>query len=524
MSTAMIDKRRMFKARSSAILRGGQAARERAMGGQRQSRVCRACGARLAKDNGAGMCSPCTRAGVSSDSVPPKLPDGFWDRPEMRAALATRQFGKVLTAYRAHCDHKVTQADLGRWLSVSQVHVGRILRGISPVDNLKKLDRWSQVLGIPEGLLWFSVSPQSSDVYEPPPGVSSLRVSTNGEGNDVQRRQFLRAASTGATAVGASLLVAGRHVQPITGGADSADIPEVTEVRLMTQTFRHLDNRFGGGHSKASMTTYMTSVVERKLRDDRLGGPARVEFFSAAAELYQLAGWMAYDTGQAGVGRQHMRHALRLSQDAGNSALAAEMLAGMSHHAAFHGAPEDAVDLALAARQLAKASGIPALTAESAVMEAHGLALRGDKAGCLNALRMAEGSFMNADRHDTPAWLGYFDEAYLAAKFAHSFRDLGQPRQAETFARRSLEMSDGYERGKLFNTALLASILADQKRVEEASAIGLVAVTMTSTVRSVRSSAYLADVAQRLAPFRDAAEVKTLYGHLIAAGVPVPTS
>jgi hypothetical protein len=292
----------------------------------------------------------------------------------------------------------------------------------------------------------------------------------------------------------------------------------------MTQTFRQLDNRFGGGHSKASMTAYMTSVVERKLRTDRIGGSTRVEFFSAAAELYQLAGWMAYDTGQAGAGRQHLRHALRLSQDAGNDALSAEMLAGMSHHAAFHGSPEEAVDLALAARQLAKASGIAALTAESAAMEAHGLALQGDKAGCLNALRTAEYSFANVDRHDTLAWLAYFDEAYLAAKFAHSFRDLGQAQQAETFARRSLEMSDGYERGKLFNTALLASILADQKRVEEASTIGRTAVTMTDTVRSVRSSAYLADVARRLAPFRDAAEVKSLYAQLIAAGVPVPTS
>jgi hypothetical protein len=106
---------------------------------------------------------------------------------------------------------------------------------------------------------------------------------------------------------------------------------------------------------------------------------------------------MAYDTGQASAGRQHLRLALRLSQEAGNDALAAEMFAGMSHHAAFHGLPEDAIDLALAAGQLAKTSGITALKAESAVMEAHGLALRGDKTGCLNALRTAEVSIHGVD-------------------------------------------------------------------------------------------------------------------------------
>jgi tetratricopeptide (TPR) repeat protein len=219
-----------------------------------------------------------------------------------------------------------------------------------------------------------------------------------------------------------------------------------------------------------------------------------------------------------------MRQALRLSQEAGNDALASEMLAGMSHHAAFHGRPEDAVDLALAAGQLAETSGVTALKAETAVMEAHGLALQGDRTECLNALRIAEKSFANSDHDDTPEWLGYFDEAYLAAKFAHTFRDLGQPREAEAFARRSLDMSDGYERGKLFNTALLASILADQKRVDEACATGLIAVKMADTVRSVRSAAYLADVARRLAPFSDVAGVKSLYGHLVAVGIPVPTA
>jgi hypothetical protein len=243
--------------------------------------------------------------------------------------------------------------------------------------------------------------------------------------------------------------------------SSSTDNPDVAEVRLMTQTFRQLDNRFGGGHSKAAMTSYMTSVVDRKLRDGHTISLARNEFLSAVAELYQLAGWMAYDTGQASAGRQHIRHALRLSQEAGNHALAAEMLAGMSHHAAFHGLSEDAVDLALAAGQLAKGSGIAVLKAEAAVMEAHGLALKGDKSGCLKALRIAEDSFANGRLDDIPAWLSYFDGAYLAAKFAHSFRDLGQAQEAEVFARRSLDMSDGYERGKLFNTALLASIMAD---------------------------------------------------------------
>lgn len=117
---------------------------------------------------------------------------------------------------------------------------------------------------------------------------------------------------------------------------------------------------------------------------------------------------MEYDIGHANEGRRHLRTALRLCRDSDDDALAAEMLAGMSHQSAFYRSADDAVDLALASRQSAKSCGLPLLVAESAVMEAHGLALQGDKRGCLRALSVAEKSFVTAERfgHDAPAWLG----------------------------------------------------------------------------------------------------------------------
>jgi hypothetical protein len=259
-------------------------------------------------------------------------------------------------------------------------------------------------------------------------------------------------------------------------------------------------------------------------RDGRARGNVRDKLFSAAAELHQLAGWMAYDTGHADAGRGHLRTALRLCRESGNHALSAEMLAGMSHQAAFHGVPEAAVDLALAARQTARQAGIPLLQAEAAAMEAHGLALQDDKQGSLAALRDAEDLFSTGSGADVPAWLTYFDGAYLSAKFAHTFRDLGESRHAEEFARRSLEMSEGYERGRLFNTALLASVLADLGRVDEACSLGATATQMASEVRSVRSMAYLADLGRKLARFGKNRDVATLYGHMVDAGIPVPNT
>jgi hypothetical protein len=155
-------------------------------------------------------------------------------------------------------------------------------------------------------------------------------------------------------------------------------------------------------------------------------------------------------------------------------------------------------------------------------MEAHGLALRRDRHESIKALIDAERAFERIQGQDVPTWLGYFDAAYLSAKFAHTLRDLGLPKEAEEFARRSLEMNEGYDRGRLFNTALLASIVADQGRVEEACQIGLDAVQMSERVRSVRVIYNLADLGERLDHANQNPSVGVLLREMSKRGVPIP--
>jgi hypothetical protein len=69
-------------------------------------------------------------------------------------------------------------------------------------------------------------------------------------------------------------------------------------------------------------------------------------------------------------------------------------------------------------------------------MEAHGQAARNDAHACGTALARAERTFDRATREDDPAWLAYFDEAYLAARMAQCFRDLGEAAHATRYARR----------------------------------------------------------------------------------------
>jgi hypothetical protein len=333
----------------------------------------------------------------------------------------------VINAYRHEHRPVLTQAKVGRWLGQTQGQVSRLESAPQPPCDLNKLDQWSRALHIPERYLWFQLSQQPVCAYVRPRDAHSLDDESEREGEDVQRRQLLGALAAGAASAVNSTFSWFSAQPPPRSNTRAVGMTDVQIIREMTQTFRRLDNRFGGGHARSALTNYLTSDVLPLFRAGRYRDDVRRDLFAAAAELNQLAGWMAYDVGDVGSGRRYLWQAMHLCQDIGDDALAGEMLAGMSHQAAFLRFPALAIDLAGAAKDNGKRAGVPALVSESAVMEAHGLALTNDARECLAALRESEQAFTAAEDRDRPEWLAYFDGAYLAAKFGRCFRDLGRP-------------------------------------------------------------------------------------------------
>ncbi|MGH3927989.1 MAG: helix-turn-helix domain-containing protein, partial [Pseudonocardiaceae bacterium] len=344
-------------------------------------------------------------------------------RAALRDALEARHFGHVLNVYRHEHRPVLTQAKVGRWLGLTQGQVSRLERTAQPTHDLNKLDQWARALRIPERYLWFQLSQQPNRAHARPRHAHSLDHKSETGGEDVLRRQLLRTVAAGAASASSSAFGWFSALPPPRSITRALGITDVQIIREMTQTFRRLDNRFGGGHARSALTNYLASDVLPVLREGRYRDDVRRDLAAAVAELNQLAGWMAYDVGDADSGLRYLRHAMRLGQDSGDDALVGEMLAGMSHQAAFLRFPALAIDLARTAKDNGKRAGVPALVSESAVMEAHGLALANDARGCLAALRESEQTFAAAEDRDRPEWLAYFDGAYLAAKFGHCFRD-----------------------------------------------------------------------------------------------------
>ena len=319
---------------------------------------------------------------------------------------------------------------------------------------------------------------------------------------DVNRRDFLLGAGFSASAYTIPAfrwLTAPPAADPVGTGARVVGTPDVELVHQMLRAFREVDNRFGGGQVRDAVVRFLSTDVAALLqgRYDRAVGS---RLLSVAAQVTQLAAWTSYDIGRHATAQRYLTQALRMAAAAEDRPLGAEILAAMSHQAAYLRHGMEAVDLARAAERAATDSGIGALAAEAAVLEAQGHAVLGDQAASAVALDRAERAFDKAENTATPQWLGYFDQSYLAAKFGQCFTALGRGDLALPFAQRSLDMDSAYARGRQFNLALLARAHHQAGEVEQAAEVAVDAAKAAVELKSERSRDYLRDLASRLAP------------------------
>jgi tetratricopeptide (TPR) repeat protein len=302
--------------------------------------------------------------------------------------------------------------------------------------------------------------------------------------------------------------------QPVeTRPATQADVDAVLAT---TDALSKLDYRFGGGQPRLLLTRYLCDEITPLLTGTSPVSCTGARFFAAVAALLRLIAWTAYDTGAHAFAQRYFIQALRLSRAAGDDALGGRILAGMSHQANYLGHYRHAADLARAARLGAGTSATPTAVALFYAMEARALAGQGDETGCFDALREAEASFGRRSQANDPEWLRYFDAAELCAEWAHCLRDLGRGRQAETYARQSLDLSeDLYVRSLSFVRTVLATSYLQQGEVEQAVATAAAAAETIAGLRSIRCRHYLQEFAGQLLPYQRVPAVEAFTRQLV---------
>lgn len=274
----------------------------------------------------------------------------------------------------------------------------------------------------------------------------------------------------------------------------AADVEAVGEI---TEIFRHLDNKFGGGHAHMLAAEYLDSNVVPMLRAGSYGEGVGRQLFGVAARLSHLVAWTAYDMDNHKRARLYFGRALELATAAGDHAFGGEILAARSHHAIHLADPIRAAELARACQQVAKKAAVPALLAEGHALEANSYALLGDARACSSSLRESECAFGQSDPARVPKWLRYFDEGYLAARFAHSLRDLGNWSEARRYALQAVSMSGNLARARAFNMAVLATTYIESDW-DQACSVALDVLGLAASLQSGRVVRYIGDFRQRL--------------------------
>jgi tetratricopeptide (TPR) repeat protein len=279
----------------------------------------------------------------------------------------------------------------------------------------------------------------------------------------------------------------------------------VADIELMKQTTRHLadlDHRFGSGHVRPIAVHYLNSVVSDLLKGSYREAAGR-QLCAAAARLTELVGYMAVDSGKAGLAQRYYIQALRLAQAAGDRGYGGYVLAaGMSHLAASLGYPREVAQLARVAQEGTR--GQATLTTQACLYaaEARGYARLGDAQACSLAAGRAVDALERADPDDDPEWISHFDRAYLADELAHCYVDLQQPKPA---ARKAEEALTGHPEHRVRRRAigffLLAIAQIQAREVDEACTTATQAVKLIPHLRSNLSVEYLKNFRSQLRPF-----------------------
>jgi hypothetical protein len=194
-----------------------------------------------------------------------------------------------------------------------------------------------------------------------------------------------------------------------------------------------LDFTYGGGYVRRLLLFFFKTEVVPLLRQNTVEN-ARREIFSAAAEVVQLLGWSAYDSGRHGAAQRYFVQGLRLAREGNDHMLGGRLLSNLSHQANYLGKFSDAAQLARAAQSTTVGKSSATVTSLFFAMEARALASTGDERGCTAVLNKAEALMAKQVMDSDPNWIGYFNHEELAGETAHCFRDLGRSTETRQFA------------------------------------------------------------------------------------------
>jgi transcriptional regulator with XRE-family HTH domain len=445
------------------------------------------------------------------------VPDGFFDTPDMQAALAAYDFGSVFRAVRAQ--GALSQEDLGFLIGIPQSRISAVERGAHRLRDVAVIARIASALGIPGLRLGFR-----------PPHTSTMNEQ---EVRWLDRRDFF--ATVAAITLGVGVHPDLERLEALLPSPTRPALPrqiglaDVDAIAETTAAFRLSDYRHGGGLSRAAAVAQLDYVIQ--LHDVTCSDRVRAELLLATADLAKVAAWMSYDVEQHEAARRLWMIALDSSRRADHprsADLTVMLLLNLAHQALHLDRPGEALRLAQLSSATITNQSYPVSASTHSYVEttlAWCHASLGEAEPTQRSLEGARRHFAEADPATAPPWAAHVVPAEAAAQQGHALFLLSKtkPDYAGTAIEQLRVAVDGYDpaytRSRAVNLPGLSGSYFYVGDLALGIATGHAAVTAITSLSSTRAYARLRTLAEIAAPFSDNTQVAELCRriHLVTA-------
>lgn len=470
--------------------------------GSDQRRYCARCGGRLNSYNVQTLCGACELVARDELHQPPAVPRGFWQTDQMRDALGTWHMGRVIFAYRTHPYHgrQLPQELVAGWLGLTQAQLSRIEKGDAP-EQLSKLIRWSQCLGIPSGLLWFKV-PQIDDIDTS--DTSDTGTAASHDTVDLARWLASNGASTPPSKHADELERVGRALEDARRYFDGTI---VDFFRAQLERCKRDDGALGPA-AALPLVLGVIGAVQRHCKD--VPSDIRRRLLAVGADGAEFAGWLYRDLHDPLTAQLLYDRAMEWAQAAGSLPMQGYILLQKSQMA--YETRDTATLLTLAQAAKEGPWQLPAyVQAEVVQQEALGLAMTGEPAKVVQInLGQAQELLSGAgDRRDHEL-VSYFNQDTLLLRSACCYTEAGKPQTASQLFGQVLLNSSLSRRDVGFFGARRAKALALSGEPDEAATVAAQSVAVARETHSERTMNVIVDVVRTLAPWRHRPQVRQL--------------
>jgi DNA-binding XRE family transcriptional regulator/tetratricopeptide (TPR) repeat protein len=334
-------------------------------------------------------------------------------------------------------------------------------------------------------------------------GTVEVAVVLRGGDRPVKRRGFGLLTGMALTAPVHQWLVhePGPLVSGLSGRRVSAAL--VDRLTAMILELRAMDDVAGGG-TVLSLAEQEFGVIAALLDQASYDESTGRRLHVALAELGQLAGWVAYDSGQPGLAQRYYISALRAAHSADDRSLGAHILGSMAYQAAREGNPREAVTLVETAIAGVRGQETASLLTALYSRQAYALATLRDSSGCAAAISRTRTHVEHLNRDEDPPYLYWVGPAEATAGAGRCLLQLGKADQAVVMLEDGIALFDeSFVRDRSNYVIRLAEALAHpgpQRDLDAAARQGITALDLSENLDSTRGVSRLRDLYSQMKP------------------------